>query len=98
MIKLLKNYWRPTPIWAKKFGDALLAIFGSFSTYSLIVNDKTWGIIFLIIGISGKFLSNFFSLNTTTHKIDEDQGCNCDECNCKAAEDQTPIKDNTDEH
>lgn len=96
---MFKNYYSPTPVIIRKIADALLAVCTTFSTYSIVTNDKKLGIILLIFGVLGKLLSNVFSYpSLDNHKIDEDQGCNCAECNCKAAEDQTPIKDNTDEH
>lgn len=61
MKNITKNYWAPTPEKWRKVGDSLLATSTVVATYS-ISNDYKWiGIAALIIGVVGKFLSNFFS-------------------------------------
>lgn len=58
----MKKYYEPTPVWARKLGDALLATSTFLTTYS--VADE-WGkgitIAIIIIGALGKFLTNFFN-------------------------------------
>lgn len=59
--KMLKNYWKPTPLKWRKFGDALLAISTFVASFTLY-QDKPWiGVVALITGVIGKFLTNFFS-------------------------------------
>jgi hypothetical protein len=59
--KMLKNYWKPTPIKWRKLGDALLAISTFVASFTLY-QDKPWiGVVALITGVIGKFLTNFFS-------------------------------------
>lgn len=56
----LKNYWKPTPVKLKQLGDALLAS----SLFALSISSITgqwWIISFAIIGIVGKFITNFWS-------------------------------------
>lgn len=59
-MKLLKNYWKPTPNKWRKIGDALLAIAVFAAPYEIVTNNKSMAILFLVIGIAGKFLTNFF--------------------------------------
>lgn len=59
---MLKNYWKPTPVKMKKIGDALLAV----SLFALSITGITgqwWIITFAIVGILGKFATNFWSKN-----------------------------------
>lgn len=60
MNKFKKNYWENTHVTWRKIGDSLLACSTIVATYT-IANDYKWiGIASLIIGVIGKFLSNFF--------------------------------------
>lgn len=74
--KLQRNYWKPTPKKWRKFGDSLLAvasvlaigglwqfdnlkdIFTPFEIKSMIVSS-------IILGVCGKFITNFFKEDTT---------------------------------
>lgn len=57
----LKNYYKPTPVFWRKIGDCLLSV-SLFVTGSGILLDKNWvAIPALVIGVVGKFLTNFFS-------------------------------------
>lgn len=58
--KAIKNYSKPTPIFWRKIGDALLAI--SLTAVPLELSGYRWlSISLLISGIIGKFLTNFFA-------------------------------------
>ena len=57
-----KNYWKPTPKNMRRFGDTLLILSTSFIGYeALYLNNPTLSTIVLIIGVLGKFLTNFFA-------------------------------------
>lgn len=70
-MSILKNYWAPTPKKWRKIGDTILAV-GSFITAgSLLGYDQMKEIftakevkiiiaISFILGVTGKFLTNFF--------------------------------------
>jgi len=60
-----KNYFEPTPKKYRMIGDMLLIISTSFAGYEFMVNEKEWGLFFLIVGTIGKLLSNF---GTTTER------------------------------
>ena len=71
MKKIIKNYYKPTPKKWRKFGDALLASSALFGGGGLIAFDQLKEIFSsnelkiiigatIIIGITGKFLTNFF--------------------------------------
>ena len=60
-----KNYFEPTPKKYRMIGDMLLIISTSFAGYEFMVNEKEWGLFFLIVGTIGKLLSNF---GTTTEE------------------------------
>ncbi len=60
-MKAIDNYWKPTPKKWRKIGDALLATSTFITGAAIIGNYHTLGLIFLIIGAVGKFLTNFFA-------------------------------------
>ena len=57
----MKRYYAPTPKWALKLGDALLAVSSSITMYAIAENNDTMAYIVLITGVLGKFLTNLFS-------------------------------------
>jgi hypothetical protein len=71
-MKSLKHYYKPTPVKWRKLGDSLLACAALVGGGGLIEYDKlkelytpeqlkiTIGVT-LVVGILGKFLTNFFS-------------------------------------
>jgi len=60
-----KEYFKPTPKRIRVFGDSLAAA-GTFGASVVILNGHALaGTIIMIIGVVGKFLSNFFSEDTT---------------------------------
>jgi hypothetical protein len=57
----IKHYWKPTPIFWRKIGDSLLAV--SLTGIPVILADYKWiGIALFILGVIGKFLTNFFKI------------------------------------
>lgn len=75
-MKLLKNYYSPTPKKWRKIGDALLACAGLIGGGGILAFDQLKELytphelkIFigasLVVGIIGKFLTNFFTEDTT---------------------------------
>jgi len=56
-----RQYFRPTPRMFRRLGDSLLMASTFALGYSIISEHKVVAIICLIIGIMGKFLTNFFS-------------------------------------
>jgi hypothetical protein len=57
----LKNYWEPTPKFARAFGDALLSIGALCTTYNIVTDDKYVAMFCLACGVIGKFMTNFFT-------------------------------------
>lgn len=58
----MKNYWKPTPIKWRKFGDALLVVSAFMTTYAIANEWAKWiQLTALVLGIAGKFLTNFFT-------------------------------------
>ncbi len=55
-----KSYFAPTPKNIRILGDTLLGIASILSGYAILSEDKSLALIFLIIAVVGKFLSNFF--------------------------------------
>ncbi len=71
MSKLKKIYWAPTPKKWRKIGDTLLVVTTFLTTGGLIAFDELKNIytpqeirigisIIIILGVIGKFLTNFF--------------------------------------
>lgn len=54
-----KSYWRPTPYKLRLAGDLLLAISTSFAGVAFISDYPTLAITVQLIGVVGKFLTNF---------------------------------------
>lgn len=61
MLNLFKNYYKPTSKKWRKIGDTLLAISLFAAPYEIVRENHHLGITFLIVGIAGKFLTNFFA-------------------------------------
>lgn len=58
----MKSYGKPTPKWARKLGDALLAVSTMITTYAIADDwSKYASLSALLLGVVGKFLTNFFS-------------------------------------
>jgi hypothetical protein len=62
----MKNYYQPTPTKWRKLGDALLGVSTTITTFAIYQEMKGIAITALILGVIGKFLSNFFAEDTTT--------------------------------
>ena len=60
----MKKYWEPTPKKFRQIGDALLASSTIVATYSISADYKWIGIAALLMGVVGKFLTNFFTENS----------------------------------
>lgn len=60
-----KHYFAPTPKRIRIFGDSLAAA-GTFGASVVILNGHPLaGTIVMIVAVVGKFISNFFSEDTT---------------------------------
>jgi hypothetical protein len=57
----IKSYFEPTPKRFRILGDSLASASVFISTYSIINDHKGFGLIVLISGWAGKFLTNFFT-------------------------------------
>jgi len=57
----IKGYFLPTPKRFRVLGDSLASASVFVSTYAIVNEHQTLGIIVLISGWVGKFLTNFFS-------------------------------------
>jgi hypothetical protein len=60
-MNIIEKYWQPTPKKWRKIGDTLLATSTFITSASIICDYHTLGLIFLIIGAIGKFITNFFT-------------------------------------
>lgn len=60
------NYYGPTPKKWRQLGDALLAISTAVSGYTIYSNEHTVALISMICGVLGKFLTNFFTEDTSS--------------------------------
>lgn len=55
----VKQYYTPTPIKLRKLGDALLGI-STLGVPAILMEYKWSGICIFLIGVIGKFLTNFY--------------------------------------
>jgi len=61
-MKLKERYLAPTPKKMRKLGDALLAVSTTIATYAIADDWAKWAqISALMLGVIGKFLTNFFT-------------------------------------
>jgi hypothetical protein len=58
--KMLRNYYKPTPVKWRKLGDALLAVSVTITGFAMYENVQWVALTALITGVIGKFLTNFF--------------------------------------
>lgn len=63
MKNLLNGFYKPTPVFWRKLGDALLASGVFISGISIYQEFKWFAICSVILSVLGKFLTNFFSDN-----------------------------------
>lgn len=68
-MKIIKNYWNPTPKKLRIVGDSLLAFGTAFSTTAALMGYKSVAIAAGIACAAGKFLTNFASIK---ERADED--------------------------
>jgi hypothetical protein len=62
--KMKRKYWCPTPKTWRKIGDALLGV-STMGVPAVLMNYPWVGITLFMVGIIGKFLTNFFSNDET---------------------------------
>lgn len=83
MIKF-SNFYKPTPVKLRKLGDAILASAGIISAGGLVGYDqlkeiytasqiREWITAIIIMGIVGKFLTNFFKDASATTDVNPGQ-------------------------
>jgi len=61
MNSLFKNYSKNTPKFWRKLGDGLLGASTVITTFAIYEEMKAVAITALILGVVGKFLTNFFT-------------------------------------
>lgn len=60
MKKLFDTYMQPTPKNMRRLGDSLLAA-STIATSYAVLNDMKWtAFTVMIVGVLGKFITNFF--------------------------------------
>lgn len=62
-MKLFKCYWAPTPKKWRKIGDTLLIVATFANTFEIVHDNHDVAITIMILGVAGKFLTNFFRKN-----------------------------------
>jgi hypothetical protein len=65
----IKGYFLPTPKRFRVLGDSLASASVFVSTFAIVNEHQTLGIIVLISGWVGKFLTNFFTEETKTNEL-----------------------------
>jgi hypothetical protein len=60
ITKMKQNYFSPTPIKWRKLGDALLGVSTTITGFAIYEEAKWVAIAALLLGVVGKFLTNFF--------------------------------------
>lgn len=61
LLKMKKNYYKPTPKKWRQLGDALLGVSTTITGFAIVEDHKWIAFSALILGVIGKFLTNFFS-------------------------------------
>lgn len=60
-MKMKTSYYNPTPKKWRKLGDALLGVSTTITGFAIYEDVKWIAYTALIIGVIGKFLTNFFT-------------------------------------
>ena len=60
LTKMKQNYYTPTPKKWRKLGDALLGVSTTITGFAIYEEAKWVAITALLLGVVGKFLTNFF--------------------------------------
>jgi hypothetical protein len=60
ITKMKQNYYSPTPKKWRKLGDALLGVSTTITGFAIYENEKWIALTALVLGVIGKFLTNFF--------------------------------------
>jgi hypothetical protein len=60
ITKMKQNYFSPTPTKWRKLGDALLGVSTTITGFAIYEEAKWVAIAALLLGVVGKFLTNFF--------------------------------------
>lgn len=58
-MRLFRFYWQPTPKKWRKIGDSLLIASTFANTFEIVREDHEIAIAILIVGVIGKFITNF---------------------------------------
>lgn len=61
LTKMKQNYYSPTPKKWRKLGDALLGVSTTITGFAIYEEAKWVAITALVLGVIGKFLTNFFA-------------------------------------
>lgn len=69
----IKSYFQPTPKRFRVLGDSLASASVFVSSYAIINDMKSVAILVLASGWLGKFLTNFFTDETSTNEKNENQ-------------------------
>ena len=72
----IKSYYKPTPIKMRKLGDAMLgaSTFAATTWAVLFEGPSKWAIVIMIVGATGKFLTNFFT-DENNHNTPPSRDC-----------------------
>jgi hypothetical protein len=60
LTKMKQDYYSPTPKKWRKLGDALLGVSTTITGFAIYENEKWVALTALVLGVIGKFLTNFF--------------------------------------
>jgi hypothetical protein len=60
ITKMKQDYYSPTPKKWRKLGDALLGVSTTITGFAIYENEKWIALTALVLGVIGKFLTNFF--------------------------------------
>lgn len=77
----VKNYYKPTPVKMRKLGDAMMgaSTFAATSWTFLFEANARIGIAIMAIGVVGKFITNFFTDETSNKNHDQGaHGCHAE--------------------
>jgi hypothetical protein len=56
----LNGYYKPTPKNFRKLGDALLGMSQFLTGYAVVMDEKWFALVCILIGTIGKGMTNFF--------------------------------------
>jgi hypothetical protein len=69
-MKLIENYYKPTPVLARKIGDSLMGAASIGASYAFATSNNKAAFVLFLMAVVGKFISNFWAVDNEAKSED----------------------------